>query len=302
MQHADSMTVFAAVVDSHGFSPAARALGIPVSTVSRTIGRLEEHLGVRLLQRTTRKVTTTETGQAYYERCKQILADIRETEEAVTRMHAEPKGRLRVTTPTAGARVPSVQNLLLAFICQYPDVELDVTMSNEYVDIVGGGYDVALRAGRLPDSSLIARKLSTTQHVLLGAKSYLDQRGRPDTLEDLVQHDLISYTGGQRTQWPLRDGGNFEVRHAKLAVNSMDLVAQAVTAGYGLSLMPVAMMCGEIRRGTVEVLLSESFGFEAALYAIYPHRRHLSAAVRAFVDFAQDHARRVSHEAESCMG
>lgn len=291
------MELFATVVDAGSFAAAGRAIGVPTSTVSRRIGRLEARLGALLLQRTTRKVTPTPTGQAYYARCKQIVADIAEAEAAVARTHAEPRGTLRIAGPPDNG-LDLMGTIVSRFLARYPDVDVDVDVGTRYVDLIAEGFDVALRAGTLTNSSLIARRLLHSPVGAVASVGYLDRHGRPGSLDDLREHCcLVGGVQYVRSRWPLLAGGYCEVP-ARLRTNEFRLLRVSLLAEQGIACLPLGFLRQELHDGTVERVLPDLVGSVAGLYVVYPSNRHLSAKVRAFIDFAVE----VFAEFDTCVG
>ena len=284
MESANAMELFLAVVDAGSFAAAARSLSVPTSTVTRRINRLEERLGALLLQRTTRKLTPTSVGQAYYQRCRQIVADIAETEAAIASMQSEPRGTLRLAAPPGGGLGP----LIARFMERYPQVDVEVAASTRYVDLIEEGYDVALRAGPLRDPRLSGRRLMHTRGGAVASRRYLDAHGRPTDPAQLADHEcLASGAPATRLRWPLLSGGVIEVR-ARLTTNDMQIARDAVLHDQGIAFLPLVFVHEELASSEVEQVLPEHLGRLDGLYIAYPSNRYLSAKVRAFVDFVAD--------------
>ena len=282
MDHLSSMRVFVRVVDEQSFTGAARSLGMPRSSVSRQLSWLEEHLGARLLNRSTRTMAITEVGRAYYERCVQILADIEEAESAVTSLQTSPRGTLRVTGPLGFGQL-FLGEPVARFLSAYPDVHVEMSLSDRVVDLVEEGFDLAIRIGRLADSSLIARRIGRADSVLCAAPSYIAEHGVPATFADLRNHDCLRYafqTMGWRTQ-----GGELMHVRGRMLANNGELLRQAALAGHGVLLSPNFIVGNDVAVGRLVQLLPELRFEQAGIYAMYPHSRHLSAKVRHFVDF-----------------
>lgn len=288
MDRLSAIEVFAAVVEEEGFTAAARQLDVSKSYVSKQISRLEDRLGVRLLNRTTRHVSTTGEGRAFYERCAQILDDLEEAERALTQAHSEPVGTLRMTAPMSFGNkylAPAVGD----FMCEHPDIKIDIHFSDRLVDIVEEGYDLAVRVGQLQDSSLIVRRVAPTTGYVVGSPAYLNKFGHPRSPEELAEHRCLLYTYLRTgATWKLHDGGGREVAvevDGPMRANNGQALLEAARSGLGLVLTPDFIAAGALRSGVLERTLPDWHGDTGAVWALYPHRRHLSAKVRVFVDF-----------------
>lgn len=286
MDNLSGIAVFAQVVEACSFTEAARRLGMSKAAVSKQVSRLEERLGARLLNRTTRKLSLTEVGSAFYERCARIVAEAEEAELAVTRLHATPRGTLKVGAPVNfGMQYLAPQ--LPAFMSRYPELRVDIEFNDRFVDLVEEGYDVAVRVADLPDSSLIARKLAETRAVVCAAPSYWDTHGRPEHPHDLAKHNCFAYSYlSTRNEWRFSGPeGPVSVRvSGSLTANNGDVLRQAAVAGVGVVAAPLFMACDDLRSGALEPVLPDFEADTRGVYAVYPHNRHLSAKVRAFVD------------------
>ena len=287
MDAASDMSVFAQIVESRGFSAAAARLGLSKSTVSKRLGKLERRLGARLLNRTTRRLSLTEEGAAYYARCQRILAEIEAAEAAVARLHGEPRGTLRVNAPMSFGLLhlsPAIPD----FLARYPELRIDLTLADQFVDLVNEGYDMALRIARLPDSTLIARKLAPSRVVLCAAPAYLDRHGRPRVPTDLAAHTCLVYSNLARPdEWRLiGPDGPVSVRvSGNYRANNGDVLRQALRAGGGIGLMPTFLVGRDLRDGTLEVVLPGAVPQAQSLYAVYPPGGRPPAKLRAFIDF-----------------
>lgn len=298
MEQLDHMIAFVKVVEAGSFSEAARELDVPKSTLSRRIARLEERLGAQLLHRTTRTVHLTDLGAAYYERCRQIVEDIRDAEDSVKRLQSEPQGLLRVTGPSYNGNI-AFAKLFTDFLMMYPKVELDLLLTNRVVDLVQEGFDVALRGGRLQSSSLMARKLGANTHIVVASPDYLARRGTPQDVEALASHDcLLRDTGGaQGTRWA-DVHGNFIRVQGRMRADDIEILRHAAQQGLGLAMLPSPAVSEDLEAGRLVRVLEGVVEQQAGFYAIYPANRHLSAKVRAFVDFSAKHFSHLSHEWE----
>lgn len=287
MDRLTGMAVFTAVVDEGGFTAAARRLGLSKSTVSKQVRALEDRLGAQLLVRTTRKLGLTEVGAAFYERAGRILAEAEAAEAAVSRLHDSPRGVLRVTAPVYFGQ-SHLAAILPEYLARWPEVKIELSLDDRFVDLVEEGFDLAVRIAQLEDSSLVARKLAPTRLRVVAAPAYLERRGRPETPEDLAGHDCLLYayqpTGDV---WPLvgPDGAETAVKvQGPLRSNSGDALHAAAKAGLGLALLPDFIVASAVRAGELVCVLDGWHGRVTAVYAVYPPARHLSPKVRTFVD------------------
>jgi DNA-binding transcriptional LysR family regulator len=292
MDRLTSLTAFVRVVDSGGFSAAGRKLNMSTTMVSNHIQALEERLGVRLLNRTTRKVSVTEIGRAYYDRCIQILADIEQADDIAGALQSTPRGTLRIHTPTH--MVPFVAPVVNAFLGLYPDVKVDVTIGERNVDMIDEGFDLAVRMLPPPDSSLIVRNLATWRHVLCCSHGYLEKHGRPHQLAELAERNCIrhvSYPFGEEWRFVDRMGTPASVRvSGNLVTNSGETLHQAARDGVGVCLAAGFLIGDDLEAGRLVRLLPEYRPVEFSMNAVYPHRHHLSAKVRTFIDMLVQHS------------
>jgi DNA-binding transcriptional LysR family regulator len=294
------MAVFARVVEAHSFTAAARQLGMSKSAVSKAVAGLEDRLGARLLNRTTRRLSLTEIGQAFYERSARVVAEAEEAELAVTRLQATPRGRLRVSAPVSFG-IRHLGPALPDFMARCPEVRLDIDFADRFVDLVDEGYDLAVRIGHLPDSSLVARRLAESRLVVCAAPGYWDRRGRPERPQDLAGHDCLTYAYHPNpSEWPFQGPeGRIAVRvDGGLRTNNGDVSLQAALAGLGVVRLPTFIVGCDLAAGRLEAVLAAYEVPPVGVYAVYPHNRHLSAKVRAFVDFlAERFGRQAAWEA-----
>lgn len=282
MESMNSMEAFVRVVEAESFSGAARELGVPKSTLSRRISRLEKRLGAQLLVRTTRSLSLTDVGESYYERCRRIVADIEEAESMVRETSSTPRGRLRITLPVSHGN-PMWGRLVCGFLLAYPEVELEAMAATRYVHLVDEGFDLAVRAGRLSDSNLMARQLMSSTQTVVGAREYLDARGVPATLDDLREHDCIIRT--ETARWESNSGQVVTVS-GRVRCNDISLAIEAVRSGLGLAIVPLPMIAEEIASGELTTVLDDEMRITTGIYAVFPQGRQLSAKVRAFIDYA----------------
>ncbi|MCU0837864.1 MAG: LysR family transcriptional regulator [Rhodospirillales bacterium] len=286
---ASEMAAFVRVVKAGGFSAAAPALGLSPSAVSKLIARLEDRLGARLLNRTTRSVSLTDEGRAFLERARHILAEIEEAEQSVSQHRGAPRGRLRVTAAVAFA-VHQIVPLLPEFLASAPEVHVELDVRDRIVDLVEEGFDVGVRTGVHGDSSLISRLVATDHRIICAAPEYLQRHGVPAVPADLLHHNCLTWFGnpGGLNDWPF-DGpeGPYSVRvRGNAEVNNGDALYGMTRAGLGLARIARYRIAGDIRAGRLIPLLADHHRFvELPIHIVYPHRRHLSAKVRAFTDF-----------------
>lgn len=293
METVTGMRLFARVVESGNFSEAGRRLGLAPSSISRQINALEDALGARLMNRTTRKLSLTEAGQLYYQHAARILADIEEANMAVSELEAAPRGVLRLNVPVVFGRL-HIAPALPDFLERNPAVTIDLTMTDNVVDVVEEGADLAIRIAELKDSTLIARRLAPSRRLICASPAYLDRHGRPQSPQDVASHNCLTYkfSPGQSQVWRLRgaDDGLHEIRvKGNLQSNNSEALYAAAKAGLGLAMLTTWTIAEDVRSGTLEVVLPDyeasPTDLNAAIYAVYPHNRHLSAKVRAFIDF-----------------
>ena len=288
MDRLSAIQVFAQVVESGSFAKAAERLALSASAASRHVAELEAHLQTRLLNRTTRRVTLTEPGRAFYERAVQLLADLAEAEQEAARAAVVPRGTIRLTT-SVNFGVRQVAPAIADFMARHREVAFDVSISERIVDLVEEGFDLAVRIGSPGSENLVARKLGETRLVLCAAPAYLAAHGTPETPEDLASHDCFTYEYlAPRNVWRFRDASGAEraVRVAgRLHSNNGDLLAEAAARGAGIAFEPAFIVGPEVRAGRLVRLLEDFVPPPLPIYAVYPSRRHLSAKVRLFVEF-----------------
>jgi DNA-binding transcriptional LysR family regulator len=283
-----AMRVFAQVVEAGSFSAAAGKLGLSTTAASRHVAELETHLHTRLLNRTTRRVSLTESGRAFYERAVQLLADLEEAEQEASRAAVVPRGTIKLTT-SINFGVRHVAPAIAAFLDAHPEVRFDVSLSDRIVDLVEEGFDLGVRIGAPGSENLVARKLGETRLVPCAAPRYLEARGTPKVPEDLAHHDCFTYEYViPRNLWRFRDaaGNEHAVRvGGSLHSNNGDLLAEAAAQGAGIVFEPAFIVGPEVRAGRLVPLLQDFVAPPMPIYAVYPSRKHLSAKVRVFVDF-----------------
>ena len=288
MDRLAALEAFVKVAETQSFSEAARRLRASKSVVSRQIAALEAELGARLFQRTTRSMTLTEAGRSYFERASRILADLEDANLSVSQLQATPRGQLRVNAPMSFGLL-HLAPALPDFLARYPDVDIDLTMNDRFVDLIDEGFDLAVRVGKLEDSSLVARKLVPVRRVICASPDYLKARGTPQTPDDLTQHACLCYSNlSMAHEWRFvtEKGAPWPVEvKGRLNVNNGDALKIAALRGLGFVNLPTFIVGSELQAGTLVTVLDRFIPQDASLSAVYPHSRHLSPKVRAFVDF-----------------
>ena len=282
----NDIVVFTKVAETKSFTGAAEQLGLPKSTVSRKLAQLEERLGVRLVQRTTRKLALTEIGEAYYVRAARIVADLQAAEQVVTDMQATPRGRLRVTAPI-DLSTRYLGAIIAEFIAAHADITIELDATDRIVDLIEEGFDVAIRFGPLPESTLIARKLAMFDAILCAAPAYLAKRGTPTTIEELEDHDKVLFLPSPRSQgWTLTSGDQtYELgRPARFISNNLGAVRDVALAGGGIAMMTEFMVACDIREQKLVPILPGWGGRPIEVQAVYPARQNLPPRLTLFLD------------------
>lgn len=286
MDRLTSLTVFTKVVDRGGFSAAARRLNMSTTMVSSHVQALEEHLGARLLNRTTRKISLTEVGKAYYDRCSRILADLDEADQAAGALQTKPQGTLRIFTNSHIARF--LAPVVCEFLKTYPEISMDIGMGERMPDLVEEGIDLAIRTTPTQDSSLIVRRLAGWRHILCASPSYFEHHPKPERLEDLARHNCLRYAFyPYGNEWRFTGPNG---RPAKITVKgnliseSAEILRHAALEGNGLFLAPTFVTSEDLEAGRLIRVLKGYRPGEFAINAIYPHRHHVSAKVRRLID------------------
>jgi DNA-binding transcriptional LysR family regulator len=292
------VAVFVRVVELESFTAAANQLGLPKSSVSRTVSRLEEDLGVRLLQRTTRKLHLTDAGHAYYERARLALTGLEEAASAASDTSIVPRGIVRATAPNDLGML-NLADIVLRFTRKFPLVHVELSLTSRFVDLVAEGFDLAVRAGKLTDSTLVARKIGSDALGIFAAASYLKQNGRPKKLADLASHPCVLFRGkNAKAEWRLvgPKGEESVTVHGPMSVDELGFAQQAVVAGMGIGLLPIAGVRLSAKCHTAPNLvriLPEYAAGAAGLHVVTPSVRFQSAAVTAFRDFLIEELLRV---------
>ena len=281
------MRTFVRVVEAGSFTAVATEQQTTQPTISRQIAALEEHLGSRLLTRTTRSLTLTDDGRAFYERAKLALESVAEAENAVGRRRTKPAGMLRLATPVVFGRLHVVPRLS-AFLARYPDVAVDLVMSDTFTDLVEQGIDVAIRVGEITDPGLIARRIGIVRRVTVASPAYLKKHKAPRAPSDLVDHDCIVYTRlatGNCWQFEGKEGPVTVEVHGRYRADNSEAVREGVLAGLGIAVIPAFAFGNEIAERRVNVLLADHEPRRLPMHAVYPSRRFVPLKVRALIDF-----------------
>jgi LysR family transcriptional regulator for bpeEF and oprC len=292
MNKLQAMQVFARVVETGGLTRAADSLQLPKATATTLIQQLEASLGVKLLNRTTRKVSVTTDGAAYYPSCLAILALVRETEESLGQRHASPQGLLRVEVPTLIARLVIVP-ALPSFFARYPDIQLELGCSERRADLIEEGIDCAVWIGELEDSTMIARRIGLLYFGTCAAPSYLAAHGQPRHPDELTAHRCINHFSprtGKIFEWVFAKNGvrTQTLLRGYIALDDENSYVAAAEAGLGVAQIPAFVLKEAMERGSLELLLGDWFAEPAPLNVVYPQNRHLSVKIRVFVDWVAE--------------
>jgi LysR family transcriptional regulator for bpeEF and oprC len=292
MDRVETMQVFVRVAETGSFTKAADGLGLPRATVSAAIQQLEASLGARLLQRTTRRVHLTQDGSALLERCHQLLSDFEEISGLFKQTPAQASGKLKVDVPSRLARLV-VAPALPEFFKLYPDIELELRCTDRSINLIQEGVDCVVRVGQLEDSSLVARPLGQFELVNCASPAYLRQHGMPATPSELARHWAISYlspTSGRNAPWEYIEDGvlNTVEMRSRMAVNNAETYIACCLAGLGLIQIPAYDVRGHIRAGELQEVMPQARAGAMPVYALYPHRRHLSRRVQVFIDWIEN--------------
>lgn len=279
----NDLEVFARVVEQNGFTRAAKELAVPPSTVSRRLARLEESLGVRLLQRTTRKIHLTEAGRIYFERVSHALREIETAEILLRNVQGTPRGRVRVSTFSE----PFLEAAFFEFLEKYPEVTLELDKSHRRVDLIAEGFDLAIRAGALPDSSLIAHKLIPTGVQCVASPTYLRERGAPENISELARHDCVivgTTVAGAVWTFEGSTGPERVTVSGRIAVNNMATAILAVLRGLGIGMLPTHLVSPLLAEGQLVEVLRGKASLASAIWLVYPSKSLRPPAVSALVD------------------
>ena len=286
MDRLGELESFAAVAEAGGFTAAARTLGRTTSSVSKQIQSLEARLGVRLLHRTTRRVSLTEIGVAFRGRVQGVLHDLDEAETAVAQLHEEPRGVLRVSVPTDFGRLHLAETLA-RFAVRYAGIRLEVDFSDRFVDVVEEGFDIVIRIANLADSTLVARRMGPCRRVLCAAPAYLEANGQPVDPSELSGHSVIGYAYEQARPWRFRGTEGEEVTvsvEPRHRANNGEMIRSMVLGGLGVALLPTFLIGDDLRAGRLETLFMDQLEADTVIWAVTPHRKLLATKVRLMLD------------------
>jgi len=290
MDRLTAIRAFIHVVELESFTAASGRMGLTRAAVSKYVSQLEEELGGRLLNRSTRHVSVTESGRLYYERCLEVLHNLEEADSAVSGLSHQPRGTLRVSVPTNFASLHLVP-LVARFMRDYPDLKVEMMSSDRYVDLVDEGFDLAIRMVMKEDTDLYARYLTRCRHVIVASPDYLARHPAPKTPAELKQHSCLIYSLIENMKWPFtKDGKDYSVKvKGTFKSNNPDMLVAGVIAGMGITMMPTFMSSAAIRRGEMEVILQDYQTLDLPIYAVYASRRFLPAKIRVFIDYLKEH-------------
>jgi DNA-binding transcriptional LysR family regulator len=284
------MAVFVRIVEAGSFTAAAHTLGLSKPAVSKQLARLEARLGARLLNRSTRRLSLTEAGTLFHQRCLRLLAEAAEAEQAVAELAEAPRGTLKVAAPMSFGQL-HLAPAIAAFLARYPELRIELALDDRVVDLVGEGYDLAIRIAELPPSRLVGRRLAVNRRFVCAAPAYLAARGTPRHPSELARHDCLHYTYlASGTDWRFAGpDGTISVRvGGRFTANNGDVLRQAAIDGIGIAHLPSFLVGEDLRHGRLLPVLCDFPAVDTAIYALYPPTRQLPRKVRAFVDFLVD--------------
>ena len=292
MDKLESMRAFVEVVDRSGFAAAGRQLGLSRSVVNKLVAQLEADLNVQLLQRTTRRVSPTDTGRAYYERCVNILAEVVDAERSITQLQSEPKGTLRINAPMSFGTM-HLAKAIAHFMQRYPDIQVQVTLNDRFIDLIEEGFDVTLRiAEPKAEDALISHAIAPIQRVICASPSYLEVRGKPEHPTDLRNHDCLKYGHlATHNYWHLvdQDGKQTKVRlHCRGYSNNGEVLREGAIAGVGIALLPTFIVGEALQKGWLVQLLPDYCPPPITAHLCYATNRHLSTKIQRLTEFLQD--------------
>lgn len=294
MESLGDIAVFVQVVESGSFTTAAERMGISRSVVSKYVSRLEDRLGARLLNRTTRRLSLTEVGRSFYAQSRNGLRQIEDAEAEVSRLQSAPRGTLRLNVPMSFG-VLHIAPAIPEFVARYPELSVDMHLDDRQLDLVEEGFDMAIRIAELPDSSLVARRLAPCRHVVCGAPGYFRLRGQPRTPEELADHNAITFqyqSSAHEWHFISPEGRNKRVAvTGSVQMNNSLALREALLNEAGLTLTPTFVVGADIQAGRLQAVLTDHKALELSIYAIFPQHRHLSPKVRAFIDFIAERFR-----------
>ncbi|MGY2797459.1 DNA-binding transcriptional LysR family regulator [Ewingella americana] len=285
MENLNGMLAFVRAAQHQSFAAAGESMGISASAIGKSVARLEERLGVRLFNRSTRRISLTDEGQLFFERCQQIVAQMEEAEQELSRVSAEPRGKLRVTMPAIGYRM--LLPHLAEFMQCYPQVELELDFSDRMVDLIAEGIDVAVRSGDLPTSQLMSRRLGPFHFAIVGSKDYFARHPEPHNPQDLAQHSCLRYRfpgSGQIQPWDIRSDMALELP-VVVSSNNLEALLQAVLHGVGIAYIPEFLVREQLKTGVLKSVLSDYLYDDGKFSIVWPSSRHMLPKVRVFIDF-----------------
>ena len=282
----EGIAEFVTVAETGSFTIAAKKLGISTAHVSRQVSALESRLASKLLHRTTRKVSITEIGSIYYQRCRQLLDDLEDAEHAISDLQSKPTGRLKITAPVIYGEL-TIAPLINDFIARYPELNVELQLSNQKMDLVAEGYDLGIRQGQLEDSSMMAKRLASRTLYVCATQAYLDQYGKPRTPAELSQHNCLQ---GSLDHWRFQEKGKTRNIHisGNLRCNSGRVLANAALKGLGIVQLPGEYVLSYIQSGHLQALLEDYSPPDEGVWAIYPNNRHLLPKVRMLIDYLDE--------------
>lgn len=285
----EDMRLFTQVLESGSFTAAADQLGVSKQLISRRLMQLEERLGVRLLNRSTRRLDVTPLGQAYYEASLRLLGEVEQVEQSIAGQHGDPRGTVRMSAPLSFA-VEHLSAILPEFMQRYPKVTVELDLSDRSVDLLAEGFDLALRIGQLEDSSLIARRLAQVDRVWVCSPAYIEAQGAPQMPEELTQHACLPYGHGRAVQWRFERQGKTQVVHVngRLRANNGEVLRDAAIAGLGITYLPVFIVGRALAAGQLVRVLDEFRGPPLAVSAVSPQHRQAARAVQALIEFMRE--------------
>jgi DNA-binding transcriptional LysR family regulator len=282
----EGVTEFVAVTETESFTQAAKRLGISTAQVSRQVSALEARLATRLFHRTTRKVSVTEAGQIYFQHCRQVLDGLNEAERAITNLHSVPRGKLRITAPVIYGE-KTIAPLVNDFVLRYPELEVQLNLTNRILDLVAEGYDLAVRMGSLESSSLMARRLASRTQYVCASPQYLASRGTPHSLSELDNHNCLQ---GSQEHWRFQENNKARSLRIKgnLSCGSGWALLDAALKGVGIVQLPDYYVQPHLESGQLVALLAQHQQPEEGIWAVYPQNRHLSPKVRLLLDHLRE--------------
>ena len=288
MDRLSEMEAFVCVVDQGGFTDAARKLGMSKSAVSKHVSALEARLGARLLDRTTRRVSPTEIGLAYYDRASAVMTSAAEADDMVSVMQSMPRGSLRISVPVSFGTA-KLASLISPFLKQYPEISINMVLDDRFAELVAEGFDMAIRIGALEDSSLIARKLATCRSIIAASPAYLEEHGTPSRLEELSDHSLLHYSNlstGNFWRFQTKTGEERHVRvGGRLTANNGETLKCAAIDGLGVALLPSFILGDSLKTGRLVEVLPSARLADLGIYAVYPPGRFVQPKLRSFIDY-----------------